>query len=419
MLLKAQQVFRRLTPYRVIADLQLPLENRDGAFFTPHPKFPEYSFEIRRNELVAAEYNNPTPGCNLFDFLAMHYGSYEEAFEQVSNRYFNLAMTPSGITLGSMQDELVTGLKDERQQFEDILALREPFRLQSQKLTQAFMYCRRLELSRDHAWKMFYVAIGADINRALHYSPDDSRTLNPTEIYWIFPFLENHHRFAMLEICDVNENPVRTVKLNPSRYMFFGLHSCVPDNQQTRVFGTREEALKMHGYAMAMGDFKIGFVQVQFDPDKEASEPPMSSGVFLVSEKTNFNTLVNTRLAFKEFYIADAKRAYADNLPTVGWAHYAGNQIVTAFNEDGEYSPRVDSMVESLESDRKVLERLLRHFESQQERSSRTDPQEARSARDLPRRRNASTRNLQRVSGQKLRHRLWVPLHKLPGPDRL
>jgi len=73
------------------------------------------------------------------------------------------------------------------------------------------------------------------------------------------------------------------------------------------------------------------------------------------SEKTNFNTLVNTRLAFKEFYIADAKRAYADNLPTVGWAHYAGNQIVTAFNEDGEYSPRVDSMVESLESDRKVF----------------------------------------------------------------
>src|ERR1035441_4712461 len=55
MLLKAQQVFRRLTPYQVIADLRLPMVNRDGAIFTPHSKFPEYSFEIRGNELVGTE----------------------------------------------------------------------------------------------------------------------------------------------------------------------------------------------------------------------------------------------------------------------------------------------------------------------------------------------------------------------------
>src|SRR6266851_6436074 len=106
---KAQQVFRRLAPYTVVSDLGLPLIKRNDAFFTPHPKFPEYSFEIRRNELVAAEYNNPTPGCNLFDFLALHFGSYEEAFEHVSDRYFNLAMTPSGIPLGIDAERIVNG----------------------------------------------------------------------------------------------------------------------------------------------------------------------------------------------------------------------------------------------------------------------------------------------------------------------
>jgi hypothetical protein len=62
--------------------------------------------------------------------------------------------------------------------------------------------------------------------------------------------------------------------------VFFGLHSLLPGIQETRVFGTREEALKMHANGMKMGDFKIGFVHVLFDPDKAASEPPMSSGVF-------------------------------------------------------------------------------------------------------------------------------------------
>jgi hypothetical protein len=362
--LRAQQIFQRLTPYRVIADLRLPLENRDGVFFTPHPKFPQYSFEIRGHELVGAEYNNPTPGCNLFDFLEMHYGSYEKGLEHLNSRYFNLATKPSSITLGSLQDELIKSLKSERQQFEEILALREPFRNHSEKLGAAFMYCRRLDLSTDHAWRMFYAASGEEINRALHYPPDDSRAFNPTQLCWVFPYFANHHRVALLEIHDADDKPVRTVKLNPSRYAFFGLHSCLPDNQETRVFGTREEALKMHGDGMKMGDFQVGFLHVLFDPDKATSEPPISSGVFLVSEKTDFNTLVNTRLAFKDFYVADDKCAYADNLPTARWSDYALNQIITGLNEENlEYAPRIASMVESLQGDRPALDQLLRHLE--------------------------------------------------------
>jgi hypothetical protein len=218
---------------------------------------------------------------------------------------------------------------------------------------------------------MFYAAKGEDINRALHYLPEDGRAFNPTELYFVFPYFANHHTVALLEIHDAEDKPVRTVSLNPSRYMFFGLHSCMPDNRETRVFDTREAALKMHGYGMKMGNFRIGFVHVLFDPDKAASEPPVSSGVFLVSEKTNFNTLVNTRLAFKDFYVADDQHAYADDLPTASWVLYASNQIIDALNEDQDYSPRIASMVESLQSDRPVLDQLLRFLERAE---SRTEP---------------------------------------------
>src|SRR5713101_2453773 len=79
--LKAQDVFLRLTPYRAIADLKLHLVKRDNCFFTPHPQLPEYSFEIRSKDLVGAELSNPTTACNIFDFLALHFGSYEQAID--------------------------------------------------------------------------------------------------------------------------------------------------------------------------------------------------------------------------------------------------------------------------------------------------------------------------------------------------
>ncbi len=210
---------------------------------------------------------------------------------------------------------------------------------------------------------MFYPALGEAINRALHLPTDHVRALDPSGVYFIYPYFKNHHTFGVLQIDDENNNPVCTVRLNSSRYMWFGLHSCLPDIRETRAFGTREEALKMLGHSAETGAFRIGFVHVLFDPNKEATEPPMNSGVFLITASTDFNTLCNHRLSFKDFYIADGKRAYADDLPTKKWTDYAINQVITAFNVDGEYSPQVAAMVESLQSDPPVLNTLLRHLE--------------------------------------------------------
>jgi len=348
----------------VIADLGPPLVKRDNAFFTPHPKSPEHSFEIRSQELLGNEFTSPTPACNLFDFLALHFGSYEQAVDHLLNRYFNLASAPSGIAFEASRDIMVQRLKQERQQFEDILALREPFRdgAQSPSLMQAGLYCRRLGLSTDHAWRMFYPAPGEAINAALRLPVAHVRALNPKQVYFVHPYFKNHHTFGVLQIEDETNNLVRILRLNSSRYLWFGLHGCLPDVVETRVFGTREAALKMLGHAVAAGNFRVGFVHVLIDPNAEASQPPMNSGVFLASESTDFNTLCNHRLAFEQFSIADEKRAYADALSTVKWAQYAANQVVAAINIDGEYSPQVAGMVESLQCDPATLNELLGHF---------------------------------------------------------
>ena len=69
--------------------------------------------------------------------------------------------------------------------------------------------------------------------------------------------------------------------LNPSRFMFFGLHSCLPDIRETRVFGAKLEASIMHSQAMQSGNFLIGFVHLRFDPNAHRLERPLPKAVLI------------------------------------------------------------------------------------------------------------------------------------------
>src|SRR5258708_1984249 len=99
MLPTIHQVFARVEPYAVIADLKLPWIERDGGFFTPHPQDSAHEFQIQGREFIASAYNSPTPGCSLFDFLALHFGTYEQAVDHLITSFFNQAWTPPGVAL--------------------------------------------------------------------------------------------------------------------------------------------------------------------------------------------------------------------------------------------------------------------------------------------------------------------------------
>ena len=304
MLPTAHQVFASVEPCAVIADLQLPVAERDGAFFTPHPQYPEHELQILGSQFIGSGYQNPTPGCNVFDFLALHFGSYEQGLDFLIARYFHLARTLPGLALDSLRQSFIESLTFERKRFEDILALREPFRNHSEKLTVAYMYCRRLDLEAGHAWRMFWVASGHDLNQLLTYATKVVAAFDPTEHYFIFPYLENHHRFALLQIEDAQGNPVRDLELVPSGCMFFGLHSCLPDQSETRVFCTRQEALQAHSWAMLNGDSRVGYLHVRFGPATELSTPPLAQAVFVPGPTSDFNTLARTQKAFERLDIA-------------------------------------------------------------------------------------------------------------------
>src|SRR6266446_8005012 len=102
MQLRAQDLFPTLEPFRVVADLRLPLENREGLFFTPHPQHPEDLLQIEDHEFVGRA-DGLTPACNVFDFLALHFGSYRQAIDHVIGRYFAYSKRAE-VTVPSLED---------------------------------------------------------------------------------------------------------------------------------------------------------------------------------------------------------------------------------------------------------------------------------------------------------------------------
>lgn len=347
-----------------MVDLKLPLEERDGQFFTRHPQFPDQEFQIESNEFIGVGYGSPTPACNVFDWLALYFdNSYEKGIDFCIDSYHNLAQVPIGISIGSIRDHMVDSLKDARRQFEEILALRDSLRYHDERLTNAYLYCRRLGLSPDHGWRMFYVATGKQLNKILHYPTDDTDRLETNKAYLVFPFFKNRHTFAMLQIREDCGKLVKTVDLNPSRYMFFGLHSCLPDNRETRVFANPEDALVMHSHAMQQGDFRLGFVSVGFNPSADPEPSPLRSGTFMITDPGDFNTIVKNRMAFDEFSVADYAHRFADTLEVIPWTRYALNAAIVIINEDMAYTPRLAMTVESLKTDPEVFNRFISYLE--------------------------------------------------------
>src|SRR6266478_1128746 len=331
-----------------------------------HPQHRQHRLQIERNEFVGA-CDGPTPACTVFDFLAMCLGSYEEAIEYAIAHYYNLASLPSGMTFDSVRDQMVLGLQEEREQFENILSLRDPLRKRTEKLIGGYIYCRGKGLDPNHIWRMLYIVRGEDLNLVLQRWLKPGKTFERGKCYLVFPYLRSRHAFAALEICDLNEKHLMTLQLIPCAHMFLGLHTCFPDTRQTQVFSTRQEAAANYSQAMERGDYHLGFVHTRFNPNGENSEPSLRSGVFVVTKTTDFNTLVKNGQAFEELKIIDRQGKFAEAIEPVPWRQYGVNSMLKGLRED----PKVAyaSTLESLRGDAKVLPALLEHLQSHDQKA--------------------------------------------------
>src|SRR5713226_1098169 len=116
MQLKAEHIFSRVSPYQVVVDLKLEIQQQNGLFFTPHPRHPAQTLQIGEHEFVA-QANSAIPACSKFDFLATYLGSYSRAVDHLIDRYYDLAAMPLGLPWDEVRVQLVESLMAEHDQF--------------------------------------------------------------------------------------------------------------------------------------------------------------------------------------------------------------------------------------------------------------------------------------------------------------
>src|SRR6266404_2466832 len=298
----AHHIFQKLSPFQIVKDLGLEIEEKDDSYFTPHPNDPNHSLRITPSQFVGFP-NGPTPGCEVVDFLAMLFGSYSGAIDHIIRRYNHLVSLPVAYSWSDDREQLIEALKAEREQFETILSLRIPLRSQSGGLGAGFIYCRRKELDPQRIWPLLYIVKGSDLNRVLQRLPKPGRPFDADETYLVLPYFQNFCRFAQLHICDLHDNLLKTIPVNSSQYMIFGLHSCFA-GEKIQVAESPHEAARLYSASLYWGEYS-GVVHIRFDPEGEPHQSPLQSARLAVTQQTDFQTLINSRKVFQHLEVID------------------------------------------------------------------------------------------------------------------
>jgi len=100
--------------------------------------------------------------------------------------------------------------------------------------------------------------------------------------------------------------------------MFFGLHTCLPDNRETQVFSTRQEASLMYSRAMERADFQIGFLHVRVNANAEIKHPPLRSGTFIAALKLAISGWLFCALPNTAVIVSTQSDEYGQKIVLVG-----------------------------------------------------------------------------------------------------
>ncbi len=371
--LDLQQIFRDVQPYRVVADLGLPLEERSGAFATAHPRLPGARLHLLNQELVSDQPDCPFLAGGIFDFLAWHFeGDYARAGQYVVERYSNLAHHLVGRSLAHHLPQLVADLKRRRERFQAILNLKRALAAQAPSLMGQLFWFREQGLAAEHLSRMLYLAPGEEL-APIFQAEHPRLKLSPEALYVLYTYFSDYHTVACIRLHSL-ERPelVQTIPLCPASHAYFGLHTCLPGHLDYRVYGSERSALAGYATAQAAGHYQVGCLQVRLDPAASFSEFKLPSGTFLVSGSDSFNDLVRRRSAFHNFQVAHdlgAVTALAELRP-VAWEQYVPQEFFRLLGHGREPTPALVAFMDSLKTDRVMFERLTRHLgASTQERA--------------------------------------------------
>lgn len=230
-----------VSPYRALTDLGIVLQPYGDAFL----------FQSRGEQLILdchgirhPEFQGKFIAGDPIDFLAFHLGSYAAAVEHLITQYGPALQKHLTYAVDTFRDSFALSLQAEREQFQQILALRAQL-LGCPFLQDVRSWLRRQGILAENVSNMVYGSLGEVIN-AICKLPENN-ALDAKSPYLILPYFSNPSTLSFLRAINVQRSKVAAIHIpiQPARHSIFGLHSAV-NLGTTLVLPTWEDAVHFY-----------------------------------------------------------------------------------------------------------------------------------------------------------------------------
>lgn len=361
---KVQHVFR-VEPYRILMDLGVEVTQKEGRFFVPNPMRPGTTMWLDGRSLVSSDPQCEIVACGIFDFARYHLGSYGDVIDFLLEHYQTNAQVTPGTAIAALKPTFVESLKGERELFESVINLRN--RMNSdENLLDSRMWCQHRGLSSKHGWRSFYITRKSDLLPFLGSDPENPVQLEG-EHFIVFPYFINPHTPAWLKIQPIHSKKSVTITLNKSQHAFYGLHTCLADTREIRVYNDHLAAQIAYSSEAHMAHVLIGCVHIGFSAVQETNDYKLRSGVFVKTPRATFGQMAQANAAVEKMLVTSGSEEDA-SLDLVSaraqtWPAYVLAESTRLLQEEGTEAFSLMSMIDVIREDRSMCEMLIRHLE--------------------------------------------------------
>lgn len=318
--------------------------------------------------LISTSPNCDIVACSLFDFVRYQLGSYSKAVDFLIERFHQSAQTTPGTSLAALKPAFVEDLQGERAGFESVLKLRNRM-LGSENLLDSFLWCRHRGMSVRYGWRSFYLVRKIDLVPFL--TGEDTREISlDDEHYIVFPYLINPHTFGWLKVQSATSKTNFTIPLQKVSHAFYGLHTCLPDIRETRVYDDPITAQLAYSSDIEMAHGLIGCVHVGTMGVSEPNDYKLSEAVFVQTNKTSFSQMAQTRMAIDKMLVTSSKAEDPSleylNTRSVTWTAHVLNEATQIIQDVGTESSEFLGLMDVIRTDQELCGVLIRHLEKLQ-----------------------------------------------------
>lgn len=350
------------SPYRLVNDLSLPIEKRGDQYFTSVDGKTN-SVEICEDEFVDHNPQSNFIAGNVVDFLAQRFGwKYDRAVEEFASLYDDCIDSKTVYEKKFLCTCIAETCRTRREIFKMYNTWSDNF-FKGSQYSKALQYLRRRKIETDSSRSWCAIVTGFEAQTLATYL-NGGETPNewnePDEFYIVTPFFSGYHRIAYFVLTSVEDNSVRTLTVEPSRFSFAGLLANRHLQRTKNVPRLCEDwwtSLKLHTHNDAVaGDYT--HLGLRFDPSAPIFNSPVTRAIFYESENSSLPLIVKSRDYFKEFNLIRL-REYKETSQLLSFSAYIVEEWKKLIEEECVYTPRIAAFEKCIEGDNKLRNRLL------------------------------------------------------------